>query len=60
MHINSVLIFKSHALRYFFNEANVLEIGPFGYPSFYAKAISEKFEVYWHSLDISESYLTGL
>jgi SAM-dependent methyltransferase len=57
MHLNSELMFKKHALKYFRPGLRVLEIGPDSFPSAYRVAVG--IDIEWHTLDIHPNpYLT--
>lgn len=57
MHLNSELIFREYASKYFKDGKVVLEIGPHGFPSYYKKILSEDLE--WHTLDIGTEHIAG-
>ncbi len=58
MHLNSDLLFRKYALKYFDKASKVLEIGPTGYPSHYSMLV-EREEIKWHTLDISNECISG-
>ncbi len=51
MHLNSELMFKKYALKYFRLGLRVLEIGPDSFPSAYRTAVGMD-TIEWHTLDI--------
>jgi SAM-dependent methyltransferase len=50
MHLNSLLLFQTHAAPLFSSDLRVLEIGPDAFPSTYQKAVSDK-PLQWDTLD---------
>lgn len=54
MHTNSLLLFNKYASSFFKPNMKVLEIGPDGFPSGYARAINDP-SITWETLDIYES-----
>ena len=54
MHANSRLLFEKHAKSRFTPNLKVLEIGPDGVPSTYAKCVNDP-SITWHTLDVYES-----
>jgi SAM-dependent methyltransferase len=53
VHQNSRLLFERYALEYFSPTLTVLEIGPDGFPSTYARLASERGES-WDTLDLDD------
>ncbi len=56
MHLNGTLLFKKYALPYFKDNMKVLEIAPFGTPSFYMEIVNNH-NIQWFTLDISEKFI---
>ncbi len=53
MHLNSELIFKKYAKRYFHEHMRVLEIGPNAIPSTYCQTVGKQ-SIVWETLDIAD------
>jgi hypothetical protein len=58
MHLNSELLFKAYAKKYFSEGQVVLEVGPNGYPSYYSKILNLP-GIQWHTLDIGSDHIEG-
>lgn len=58
MHLNSELLFREYAAKYFSSEKKVLEIGPNGYPSYYQRMLKQP-GIEWHTLDIGSESIAG-
>lgn len=54
MHLNSKLLFKKYAKKYFVEGIRVLEIGPDGFPSTFENIIYDS-SIIWDTLDIYEN-----
>jgi SAM-dependent methyltransferase len=53
VHENSVLLFDRYAKAYFTSGAQVLEVGPDGFPSTYQRAVGDP-SISWDTLDITD------
>lgn len=58
MHLNSELLFREYATKYFSDNQVVLEIGPNGFPSYYQKILGLP-GILWHTLDIGSDSIAG-
>lgn len=56
MHLNCELLFRKYAIKYFYNNINVLEIGSTGSTSLFKKIINNP-TIKWYTIDIGTQWI---